>query len=125
MNGGPARAIAEFAVDVSSLSFVDAGRAIAITAPGDVWLIDTDAGERIGLIWEGGAADATAGDPVVSVEGDVVYVPTPATIVEIPLSPIAWRDLACELAGRELTADEWNSLVPGDEAPRPICAAAS
>lgn len=36
------------------------------------------------------------------------------------LDPGAWLEAACELAGRDLTADEWARYLP-DREPRPVC----
>lgn len=119
--GGASRVVSEFGVDVSLLAFIDATRAVVVTESGDVWLIDTEASERIGRVWKGGTADDTSGAPVVSADGDHLWVPTSSEIVEVPLSPDSWRELACELAGRDLTAEEWESLVPGDGRPRSLC----
>lgn len=35
--------------------------------------------------------------------------------------PARWVEQVCDLAGRELTRDEWERLVPGDESHRPAC----
>ena len=106
---------------MSALAYIDTTRAVVVTRSGDVWLIDTENAERIGLIWEGGGGDTTSGPPTVSVDGDVLWVPTSSEIVEVPLSPDTWRELACDLAGRDLTAEEWDSLVPGDDEQRSLC----
>ncbi len=121
MNGGRPREVAEFGVEVSNVAFIDATRAVAVLRSGDVWLIDMESAERIGLVWKGGAGDFNSGAPTVSVDGEVLWVPTSSEIVEVPLSPDTWRELACDLAGRDLTAEEWDSLVPGDDEPRSLC----
>jgi hypothetical protein len=121
MTGGQPRVVAEFGAEVSSLAYIDTTRAVVVTRAGDVWLIDTETAERIGLVWEGSAGIETSGAPTVSTEGDVLWVPTSSEIVEVPLSPDTWRELACDLAGRDLTAEEWDSLVPGDDPPRALC----
>jgi hypothetical protein len=36
-------------------------------------------------------------------------------LLRIPLDPERRIDLSCQIAGRELTQDEWNWLVPGNE----------
>ena len=121
LGSGRSRTISEFGGEVSAVAYVDATRAAVVTRSGQVWLINTETAERIGLVWEGGAGDTTSGAPTVSEDGDFLWVPTSSEIVEVPLSPDTWRELACDLAGRELTAEEWDSLVPGDDPPRPLC----
>jgi hypothetical protein len=121
MNGGRSREVAEFGVEVSNVAFIDATRAVAVLRSGDVWLIDIERAERIGLVWKGGAGDSNSGAPTVSEDGAVLWVPTSSEIVEVPLSPDTWRGLACELAGRDLTAAEWDALVPGDGQQHSLC----
>lgn len=40
---------------------------------------------------------------------------------EIPLDPARWVAKACEIVDRDLTQEEWDRLVPGDEPFRSVC----
>lgn len=42
-------------------------------------------------------------------------------IVQIPVTPEGWAARACEIVGRDLTQDEWDRWVPGDQALRSAC----
>ena len=67
---------------------------------------------------------SSAGSGLFSVPvptSDAVWVPTSDSWAEVPLDPDVWVARACELAGRELTQQEWAEFVPGDEPFREIC----
>ena len=44
---------------------------------------------------------------------DSIWVLTSEDIVRLPLDETVWHQRAFEAAGRDLTQDEWDRLVPG------------
>ena len=42
-------------------------------------------------------------------------------LLSISLDPGRWVESACEIVGRDLTEEEWDRLVPGDEPLRSVC----
>ena len=73
-----------------------------------------------GLVWDGDGA-STSNGPWYDEENDSVWVVTSGQVIEVPLDPAAWIEQACITAGRELTPDEWERLVPGDEPQASAC----
>jgi len=58
---------------------------------------------------------------VLSRDGAHLYaLPATTNGVRLALSPEAWKDEACAVAGRELTAREWADALPS-RAYRPVC----
>lgn len=53
--------------------------------------------------------------------GRSVWFPTAIHVVRLVLDPARWLELACEVAGRELTADEWSHFVSDERPPSPLC----
>jgi hypothetical protein len=50
---------------------------------------------------------------VMSRDGSYLYaVPTGTEGMRLALAPSVWRDLACAIAGRELTRREWDEVLP-------------
>lgn len=50
-------------------------------------------------------------------ETDSVWVATSGLLMEVPLDPQRWVREACDLVGRDLTDDEWERWIPGDDPP--------
>jgi hypothetical protein len=88
---------------------------------GDTLLYDLEADTSVGWLL-GQQAQNISGVPNITSDGAFAWLAVDARFVKVPLDPAAWRARACELAGRELTAEEWAALVPGDERRRDICA---
>ncbi|MFT7649043.1 MAG: hypothetical protein ACI8Y4_003799 [Candidatus Poriferisodalaceae bacterium] len=49
------------------------------------------------------------------------WVSSSGKYLQIPLNPERWIERACEIISRDLTTDEWDRFVPGDELVRPAC----
>jgi hypothetical protein len=61
---------------------------------------------------------------VISRDGSYLYaLPTGTEGMRLALAPRVWRDLACAIAGRELTRSEWEEVLP-DRPYREVCAPA-
>jgi WD40 repeat protein/DNA-binding SARP family transcriptional activator len=61
---------------------------------------------------------------VLSRDGSYLYaLPTGTEGMRLTLAPRLWRDLACAIAGRELTRREWEEVLP-DRPYREVCAPA-
>jgi hypothetical protein len=50
-----------------------------------------------------------------------MWVSSSGKYLQIPLDTERWVERACQVVGRDLTEEEWERFVPGDEAPRPAC----
>jgi hypothetical protein len=92
---------------------------VAHTESGDIWLLDTLRRERVGRLGSGGAAEAQG--PTEGEDGVRGWVVSSNEIVGFGLDPDEWVDAACRLAGRNLTAAEWEELVPGEGPYRATC----
>ena len=58
----------------------------------------------------------------MSRDGAYLYaLPTGKNGMRLALEPRLWRDLACQIAGRELTEREWQEVLP-DQPYRWACA---
>jgi DNA-binding SARP family transcriptional activator/WD40 repeat protein len=107
---------------VASLGFArDGSVLVLVESNGTVRLWDTERGERIGTVWIGDGT-APSSPPWYDESTDTVWVATSGQILQFSLDPERWVERVCELVARELTADEWNRLVPGDTPQRPACA---
>ena len=61
---------------------------------------------------------------VISRDGAHLYaLPTGTEGMRLPLAPRLWGDLACAIAGRELTRREWDEVLP-HRPYREVCAPA-
>ena len=61
---------------------------------------------------------------MISRDGAHLYaLPTTTNGVRLALSPEAWKDEACAVAGRELTAREWADALPSRKY-LPVCRSA-
>ncbi len=74
-----------------------------------VRLVDTAAHQAVGPPWKGLAyAGAVFND-----DGRIIGTSTPTTGALMNIDPKVWRREACVLAGRNLTAEEWQKYLPG------------
>jgi len=95
-----------------NIGFARDGEMLVIQSfDGAVNLWDVEADEFAGTLWNGNGAGF--GEPWYEETTDSVWVVARDEIVRLPLDANVWRQRACEAAGRDLTQDEWDRLVPG------------
>ncbi|MEM9610111.1 MAG: protein kinase [Actinomycetota bacterium] len=106
---------------IVNLGFARDGQYLAITSQdGTVRLWDVERGASAGLVWDG--RGARIGTPSwYDAQSDSVWVTTSGQLVEVPLDPEVWVERACSVVGRDLTEEEWERLVPGDEPVQSAC----
>jgi WD40 repeat protein len=96
---------------VASLEFSPDGSRIVTTGHGEMSLWDAAAGERIGRI-----ALGTRNSTPFARFGDhgrsLVTADQFGGIWTFPSDPDEWQRRACQIAGRNLTRDEWQELIP-------------
>ena len=107
---------------VANLGFAHDGQLLVITGfDGTVTVWDLERNAPAGLVWDGTGVRPSSPswyDPTT----ESIWVYTSARLLEIPLSPERWVERACDVVGRDLTADEWERFVPGDEPVQSACA---
>ncbi len=107
--------------NVNSLGFGKSGTVLATVAvDGDVRLWDVERGAFAGLAWDGTPTQPSPpalNDP----NADSIWIPSSAQLLQIPLDPQRWVDRACEIVGRDITQEEWDLFVPGDEQLQTAC----
>ena len=107
---------------VANLGFARDGQLLVITGfDGTVTVWDLERNAPAGLVWDGTGVRPSSPswyDPTT----ESIWVYTSGRLVEIPLSPERWVERACDIVGRDLTADEWERFVPGDEPVQSACA---
>ena len=105
----------------SSLGFSGDVSVLGIsTWDGEVRLYDVGSGEVATLIVEGAGAEG-AEPGWFDAEAASLWMPTAGRILEIPLDPARWIAKACEIVARDLTPEEWDRFVPGDQPLRSVC----
>lgn len=106
---------------VSTISFNgDGTKVILAMFDGTVRFWDTEAGGVPTIVWTGsGTFDSEPGWYDEST--DSIWTSAGGNLINIPLDPANWVERACSVVGRELTQDEWDRLVPGDEPLRSAC----
>jgi WD40 repeat protein/DNA-binding SARP family transcriptional activator len=103
--------------------FTPDGRTLATSsADGTVQLWDVPSRRTIGAPLVVQPNDFVAS--ILNRDGSYLYaLPTGTEGMRLPLAPRVWRDLACAIAGRELTRGEWDEVLP-DRPYREVCAQA-
>ncbi len=118
---GEVRELADFE-SVAGVGFARDGQYLALTnVDGTVRLWDVERDVSAGLVWDGSGVNVAA-PSWYDADADSIWVTTSGQIIEIPLDPEVWVDKACAVVGRDFTDDEWDRLVPGDEAVQSACA---
>ena len=107
---------------VANLGFARDGQLLVITGfDGTVRVWDLERNAPAGLVWDGtgvGFSSPSWYDPST----ESIWVFTSGRLLEIPLDPEQWVERACAIVGRDLTPDEWERFVPGDEGIQSACA---
>jgi WD40 repeat protein len=103
--------------------FTPNGRTLATSsADGTVQLWDVASRRTLGAPLVVQRNDFVAG--ILNRDGSYLYaLPTGTEGLRLALAPRRWRDLACQIAGRELTQREWDAVLP-DRPYREVCAPA-
>ena len=106
---------------VADIGFARDGQLLVIAGwDGAVRVWDLERGEPAGLVWNGSGVSefsSTWYDP----SSDSMWIFTSGRLLQVPLDPQRWVQRACEIVGRDLTQDEWDRYVPGDDAPQSAC----
>ena len=106
---------------VNALAFADGGRIlVTIEDDGTVRLSDAASGASVGTLARG-SGRSTASMPWFDTERRTVWVAASDRLMEFSLDPERWIEQACAFVGRDLTRDEWDSLVPGEEPLQSAC----
>jgi hypothetical protein len=71
----------------------------------------------------GGTGDiAGTATPVIDADGTMLAMPGPGRELTVwEIDPGSWETSACEMAGRNLTQEEWADFIGPDEPYRPTC----
>ena len=106
---------------VVNFGFSGDGSVVALAyIDGTIRLLDVARAEPMGVVWSG--TGTFVGEPGWFDEStDMLWMGTAGKLIEVPLDPDRWVERACAVASRELTSEEWERLVPGDEAQRRAC----
>jgi WD40 repeat protein len=108
-------------VPVSTTHLLPGGRELLAgfhASPGEVQLFDVESGQPIGDPFPsrspyGAASPSPDGTSFVTGDG--------TGMIRWELDPDAWRRIACEAAGRNLTMEEWAQYLPPGEPYRATC----
>lgn len=106
---------------ISNLGFGREGELLALTGlDGTVRLWDLERGVSAGVAWSG--AGAAVGSPSwFDADSNSIWVASSGKVLNIPLDPAQWIEQACDVVGRDLTQDEWDRYVPGDQQRQSAC----
>lgn len=107
--------------DVTALAFAGDGELLVMMErDGGVQLWDVTTRELAGEIWTGtGPVDTS--QPWFDPERGTVWVATRGRLLELSLDRERWIENACAFVGHDITPEEWDRYVPGDEPLRSIC----
>lgn len=87
---------------------------------GTVRLWDLERNASAGVAWSG-TGSTYGSTPWFDADTNSIWVASSGKILNIPLDPAQWIAQACEAVGRNLTQDEWDRYVPGDEQRQSAC----
>lgn len=106
---------------IRNLGFGRDGELLVLTGvDGTVRLWDVERSASGGVAWNG--TGSVGGSPSwYDAESMSMWVASSGRVLNIPLDPERWIDRACEVVGRDLTQDEWQRFVPGDEPRKSAC----
>jgi len=114
---------------VSAGTFSPDGSRVAVLAPGvGVQVVDVASGRRVGLpMFLDGPVILSRGlhwaeDDVETARPGGLWVGSSIGPIEFAADPDRWREIACGIVDRELTADEWRTLVSDTEPQVSACA---
>ncbi len=100
------------------LAFSRDGRYVLVNDTSwNVRLVDTVAHQAVGPLWRG----LEYAGAVFNDDGRIIGTSTPTTGALMNVDPKVWRREACALAGRNLTAAEWQKYLPGQGPRRRTC----
>lgn len=98
--------------EVRSIGWARAGRVLVMHGvDGSVNLWDVESDTFAGTLWKGNGAGF--GSPWYDEATESLWVAASDEIVQLSMNEQLWAERACEAAGRNLTQDEWDRLVPG------------
>jgi WD40 repeat protein len=107
---------------MSSFGFGRDGELLAlISRDGTVRLWDVEREEYAGLVWNGSGQGGGGSPSWYDDATESMWVASSGKYLQIPLNPDRWVERACEIISRDLTQDEWDRLVPGNEPLRSAC----
>lgn len=107
---------------VSTLGITPDGSQLTLAMfDGSVRLYDVEERTVPTVVWNGTGAFSSApgwyDDSTSS-----MWIHSGGQLLSIPLDPDRWVESACQIVGRDLTQQEWDRLVPGEEPLRSACA---
>ncbi len=106
---------------VSTIGITDDGSKIVLAMfDGTVRLYDVEERNVPTIVYNGSGA-FTSQPGWYDAESETMWIHSDGKILQIPVSPERWIEKACGLVSRQLTQDEWDRLVPGDEPLRSVC----
>ncbi len=98
---------------IASVGFVRNGELVVVVGfDGTVRLWDPETSTVAGLLWNG-SGSRVAPSPWYDSTSESLWVSSSGLILNISLDPERWVERACEIAGRDLTQNEWDQFVPG------------
>lgn len=114
-----ARTLPSLPGTVTGLAFArDGAVLVAGSSDGSVRTLDVESGGLTGVLWRG-TDQITIG--IYDEETDSVWIAEPSRLVNLPLNPAVVVAQACDIVGRDLTAEEWNLYVPGGGTVQSAC----
>ena len=106
---------------VSSLGFNEDGSLLVMSMwDGAVRMYEVGSGGVPAIVWTGdGSFHAHPG--WYDADTNSIWIMSSATLLRIPLDPGRLVEQACQILARDLTEEEWERFVPGDEPQRSVC----
>lgn len=107
---------------VANIGLAENGRLLVVVGfDGTIRIWDVERGSPAGFVWDGSGV-GLGSPPWFDESNGVMWVFSSGRFLAIPLDAERWIERACSLVSRDLTVEEWERLVPGDQPPRPACA---